>query len=235
MKKMTLISLILILICITSVYATENKFDIEVKTSSNNITKDQKQVTIDLYLKNYQGNGSLGYEAKLEYDKNVFESATITALNDWDNVQYDNTTGKFVSTKAENVENNTNIAKITLNLKESVTVKETTVKISDLIISDGDDSNTINKTITYNFLYNVKQEETTQEKPNIEIDTNISPKPETPKQLTVESVQKTKIDNTKAQTTIPQTGPTAVGTIIASIVILLGIIGYVKYRSIPLK
>ncbi|MBQ7116187.1 MAG: hypothetical protein IJN94_07220, partial [Clostridia bacterium] len=34
---------------------------------------------------------------------------------------------------------------------------------------------------------------------------------ETPKQFTVESVEKNPVDNTKAETTIPQTGSTATG------------------------
>lgn len=247
MKKVILISLILILICITSVYAIEtaNTFNIEVQTNSSNISKDQKQVTIDLYLKNYQGDGTLGYEGKLEYDKNVFETATITALSDWDKVVYDTATGKFVSTTTD-AKTDTKIAQITLELKENVTIEKAQVKITNLVLSDGTVEDTLNKTITYNFPHNVKQEETIQKEPilaNIVVDTGTTQKQETPtqvkqetpKQLTVESVQKTETDNTKAQTTIPQTGTTMTGTIIISIVILLGIIGYIKYRSIKLK
>lgn len=242
MKKITLISLILIiLICTTKVYATEttNTFNVEIQTNSSNISKEQKQVTVDLYLKNYQGDGALGYEGKLEYNKNVFETATITALSDWDKVVYDSTTGKFVSTTTD-AKTDTKIAQITLELKENVTIEKAQV-IINLVLSDGTVEDSINKTITYNFPYNIKQEETTPKEPiiaNIVVNTDKTQtqvKQETPKQLTVESVQKTETDNTKAQTTIPQTGATMEGIIIISIVIILGIVGYIRYRSIPLK
>lgn len=252
MKKITLITVLLLLICMTSVYAAEttNTFNIEVQTDSSTIAKEQKQVTIDLYLKNYNGDGTLGYEGKLEYDKNVFESVTITALNDWDKAVYDSTTGKFVSTTID-AKTDAKIAQITLKLKDNVTAESTQIKITDLVLSDGTIEDTLNKTITYNFPHNVKQEEVEKEEqeeqegvklPNIVVETTPAEQQtqketvkETPKQLTVESVEKNPVDNTKAQTTIPQTGTTAVGIIIISIIVLLGIVGYIKYRSIELK
>ena len=256
MKKITLVITILMLICIaTNVYATEtiDAFSIEAQTDSNDVSKEQKQVTIDIYLRNYQGDGTLGYEGKLEYDKDIFESVTITASDEWDKVVYDTTTGKFVSTTIE-AKTDTKIAQIILSLKENVNAETTQVGITDLIISDGTIEDTLDKSITYTFLNDVKQEEnlskseeeTEVKLPNIEVDTTTKEEEtikenkeendeETPKQLTVESVQKNSTDETKAQTTIPQTGTSMFGTIIIVAILVLGIIGYIKYRSIELK
>ena len=255
MRKIQIVTILLIiLLCIsTNIFAsTNNTFNIEMQTNGTTISKEQNEVILYVFLSKYEGDGMLGYEAKLEYDKNVFESATITALNDWDKVVYDSVTGKFVSTTT-NAKVQTKIAQITLKLKTNITAKTTQVKINNFIVSDGNVEDTFNRTVVYNFA-NSKENEDIDENvqdnitedpilPNIVVDTGTTQKQETPtqvkqetpKQLTVESVQKTETDNTKAQTTIPQTGTTMVGTIIISIVILLGIIGYIKYRSIKLK
>lgn len=243
MKKVTLIIVMFILIGITlNIYAQETStFNIEVQNSNNNISKEQKQVTIDLYLKNYEGDGTLGYEGKLEYDTKIFKSATITALNNWDKVVYDSATGKFVSTTID-AKAETKIAQITLELKENVTAETTQIKVVNLVTSDGIAENTINKTITYNFPHNVKPEEPKNEEENKNTNTETQEdgtlnktEKEPPKQLTVEAVDRDAIDDTKAKTQIPQTGTTALGATITLIVIALGIIGYIKYRSIELK
>jgi len=252
MKKAKVI-LIIILLAITSIcYATESDMSCNVTIEPENATVEQTQklVKIDITLADYQGDGILGYEGKLEYDKSIFETATITALNDWEKVTYDKETGKILSTTTT-AQKNTKIAQITLELKNNITAEKAEVTISDLAFSDGNTEKTFQKTITYNFPYNVKQDTTQDKKPDTntnnkeeqkkpavpEINTSTTnPKQDPPKQLTVESANKTTTqDNTKAQTNIPQTGATPMEITIIVVIVALAIFGYGKYHSIHLK
>lgn len=250
-KTKTGIILLIVLLVITSIcYGAENDMscNVTIETESTTVTQTQKLVKIDITLADYQGDGILGYEGKLEYDKNVFETVTITALNDWDKVTYEKETGKIVSTTTT-AQKNTKIAQITLELKNNITVEKAEVTLSNFAFSDGNIEKTFQKTITYNFPYNVKQN-TTEDKnntnnngeqkkpvvPEIDTSTNTNPKQDPPKQLTVESTNKaTTQDNTKAQTNIPQTGATPMEVISIVGIIILAIFGYGKYRSIHLK
>lgn len=249
MKKVKVGIMLLLALLLMSIncYATEPNWKIVVQTEKQEITKTQELVKIDITLENYEGDGILGYEGKLEYDKDIFDAVTITTLNDWDAINYDTTTGKFMSTTTK-AKKGTKIAQITLKLKGNITAKTTEVAIKNLAFSDGNYNKTQEKIITYHFPYN--EEETTpdkipdtndktepEKKPNVpDINTSTETKPDTPKQPSVETTNKeTTEDKTKAPTNIPQTGTTAFGIITAIAIAICGIIGYKKYHSIPLK
>lgn len=234
------ISLILLTVFMTNSKAASD-FNVKVETSSTQIAKNQTTVTIYLKLGDYNADGILGYEGTLSYDKSVFESATITALNDWEAPDYEPATGKFLST-TKKAKANTNIAQISLKLKSGATAKTTKVSVSNLIISDGTKESTVNQTITYTLLANQTQENkddtpNTNNIPtnNIVVNTNITTQTNTASNITVEPVKVDPKDKTQAATTIPQTG-SGLGMVFGFVVILgIGIIAYIRYRSIPLK
>ena len=245
MRKKIIFLIILLLVCmiIVNSYTVEaaSDFNVKVETSSTQIAKNQTTVTIYLKLGDYNADGILGYEGTLSYDKSVFESATITALNDWETPDYEPATGKFLST-TKKAKANTNIAQISLKLKSGTTAKTTKVSVSNLIISDGTKESTVNQTITYTLLANQTQENkddtpNTNNIPtnNIVVNTNITTQTNTASNITVEPVKVDPKDKTQAATTIPQTG-SGLGMVFGFIVILgIGIIAYIRYRSIPLK
>lgn len=251
MKKVRVGIILLLVVLLMSInsYATEPIWKIAIETEKKEITKTQELVKIDITLEEYQGDGILGYEGKLEYDQNIFETATITALNDWDAINYDKTTGKFMSTTTV-AKKGTKIAQITLKLKSNITEEKTEVVITNLALSDGEREITMEKAITYHFPYNEEQENTSdkipdtdektepEKKPNVpEIDTTTDQKQDSQKQPNEESTNKGVVeDKTKAQTRIPQTGTMPTIGIIAIVVIAVcAMIGYKKYHSIPLK
>ena len=75
----TFIKLCVLTIVITLMYTcaysclAETTLNVSLKSNNDNIAKDQKEITLYLNLKNYDSDGILGYEATLEYDKEVFE------------------------------------------------------------------------------------------------------------------------------------------------------------------
>ncbi len=261
MKKIAMIGTLLLIsiFSITYVWASvEENCNVSLQTDKTEISKTQEQVKITISLDSYDGDGTLGYEGKLEYDTNIFESATITSLNDWETANYETTTGMFLSTTTS-AKAGTQVAQITLDLKENVTAISTQVKITGLTFSDGDTQKTFEETFDYSFPYNKAEEqpdtnpdmdnENTNEATNqitnstINIVTNqmVNETINTGERniivqnITVESITTTNRDQSTATTTIPQTG-SGLGWMIALIVIgIIGVGAYIRYRSIPLK
>lgn len=218
------------------------KLNVKVETASTNVTKDQTAIMLYLKLENYNGDGVLGYEGTLHYDKTVFESATIKGLNDWETPDYEETTGKFLST-TKKAKANTNIAEITLKLKRGTTAKTTKVSMNDFIISDGTEETTINQSITYTLLVNQVEENENADKntntipTNMVVNTNtvLNDKTNTSSNITVESISANQKDQTLAGTTIPQTG-SGMGAVLTIVgIFIIGLIAYIRYRLIPLK
>lgn len=257
-KKIILVSIFLIFIVmfgVTNIWAAlEDTCNVSIQTDSTEIAKTQTQVKITVTLNNYEGDGILGYEGKLEYDKNVFEDATITALNDWETVNYEKTTGMFLSTTTKAVAG-TQVAQITLDLKSGVTATETTVSITGLTFSDSETQKTFAKTFTYTFPYNVTQEQPDTPNSNEEVEDNKANVlvnqtinvvtnsqvannngiTNTVQDITVEAVAGSNRDKTTASTTIPQTGAGIGYIIVFAVIAVVGIGAYIRYRSIPLK
>ena len=269
MKKKQIITAILLFMigisAISFVWASvEDTCNVTVNTDKTEMDKTQKQVKITINLDSYEGDGFLGYEGKLEYDSNIFKSATVTSLSDWETASYDANTGMFLATTTT-AKAGTQVAKITLDLKENITATTTQVKITGLTFSDGETQKVFSKTLDYTFPYNIQQEQpnedsnSNQEKPNdseqtiptneianttINVVTNqivneISDKEEQKnlvvQNITVEAVAGSNRDQTTASTKIPQTG-SGLGWIIAlGAIAVIGVAAYIRYHSIPLK
>lgn len=246
LKKITWISILIIILYMVGITwsMAANNFNVKLETASKEIKEEQKEVKLYLKLGEYNGDGILGYEGTLEYDKDVFESATIKELNDWEEPDYDATTNKFLST-TKKAKANVNIAEITLKLKANATAKTTKVSVKDLIVSDGVDETTNNPYITYTLLANKtkpEEETNTVEETNV-VDTNTiisnivietNTQTDTGSNITIEKVNPEE-DQTLASTTIPQTGNGAEFIVLVIVILTIGIGAYIRYRSIPLK
>ena len=162
MKKLLSIILItLLVIALSGTLLEVNAADlctVSITTQNQTIVEGQKQVVIQINLDEYNGAGDLGYQGTLEYDENIFENVTMTSLNDWENIDYEPTTGNFLST-TQKAQSSTTIAEITLTLKDGITAQNTTVNINDLMFADGDTSANFNQSLTFNFEQNTSTEE----------------------------------------------------------------------------
>ena len=154
MKKISIIllSLLMIMALAGNCLAEDMKCTVSLSSASTVINKDTKQIEIKINLDAYQGDGMLGYEGKIEYDKNVFESIEIKQASNWESVTYEAQTGKFVSTTTN--AKSGEVATIILNVKSGATAKTSDVIINDLTFSDGNTTATLNKTITYTLAVN---------------------------------------------------------------------------------
>lgn len=206
MKKFLTISLIIALILsITAILHpvnAESNWKVSATTNNETITEETKQVIIQLKLDNYSGNGELGYQANLSYDTNIFQSVSINAQNDWDDVEYEASTGNFIST-TKNAKEGTVIAEIILTLKDGLTSKSTTVSLNDVIFSDADVEVEFDKTFTYTLQFNVSED--TETKP----DTSDDNKPEQnqPNTETPDNNEQTPSTDNSNNTEKPNTNP----------------------------
>lgn len=150
MKKIIGLLLTIILISATTCVFAESTYNMKLKAETTEIEVGQEKIVFYIDLTQYSGDGILGYEGILEFDKDVFESALVESLNDWDKATYDTTTGKIISTTSD-AESGKDIAKITLTLKNGINEDETEVKLNNFTLSDGNLGDTFNEKITYTF------------------------------------------------------------------------------------
>lgn len=206
MKKFLTIILIIALVLLTTAILhtvnAESNWKVSATTNNETITEETKQIIIQLKLDNYSGNGELGYQANLSYDKNIFQSVSINAQNDWEDVEYEATTGGFIST-TKNAKEGTVIAEIVLTLKDGITSQSTTVSLNDVIFSDADVEVEFDKTFTYTLQFNVSED--TETKP----DTSDDNKPEQnqPNTETPDNNEQTPSTDNSNNTEKPNTNP----------------------------
>ena len=269
MKKLLIcfFSIILILSSAIISYADSLSCSVGIVCNSTKISKNTKKIEIQVNLDSYNGDGILGYEGKIEYDSNVFESATIKQAENWEAVSYETQTGKFVSTTTNAKAGN--VATIVLKVKEGVTANTTDVVITNLTFSDGESTIMLNKTITFSIEQNTEDnggnnsgnnDNNKDEKDNNKNDNKNDEKnngndnnnkndnkrpsntddennPNNNKKentIIVTPVDKEKADSSTAISKIPQTGDFSIPVAIL-IIGIIGVICYIKYRSIQIK
>ena len=252
MKKKLIITSILIVLMFSlfsiaqGVKAAEAK-SIEMNLAGNKtVKKDAKTIEVSLSLGQFIGveeNIVLGYQATMEYDKDMFSSVTAKGENGWTVTPPEGPAivGELATPTAKA---NTKIATFTLTLKDGVTPGTSgTFKLNNLKLSDGEDFEvTDNKSITIT----VEEEKTPATTPQT---TPTSEQGETPKQQTQQqtpvaktttqqqttSTKQTGSSQTKTTSTLPKAGAQNYIVITFLIVSIIGIFAFIRYKTIKIK
>ena len=257
MKKIiSIIFIIMILIAGTvNVKATDEQAkNIELNVrGQTTITEDVKTVELVVSLGSFTGiseNIVLGYQTTLEYDTNMFESVAVEGLNGWAATYSPDTNILIGDTQSASA--NTNIARITLTLKDGVQPGTSgTINLRNIELTDGTNDFTYNKSIT------VKVEEEKTEEPNTNntgdtntiqdnttntngqnqtgnsVINNNTSATNTPNSVSgLNKVNSNNVDNTKAVKSIPKAGMTNFLIIGICAIIIAGIIFKIKSRKI---
>lgn len=195
------------------------------------ITEEAKTVELTLSLGEFteiEENIVLGYETSLEYDTNMFESVKVEGLNGWTATYEESTKALIGELSTATAKANTDITKITLTLKDGIQAGDTgTVKISNLLLSDGENDFTFNKEVT------ITMEET--KKPEGNNNNNSSNNDmEVGKNNTL-STNGTNTDKTTAVTKLPSAGMKNIFIIAIVIIGITGMISFIRYKNIKLK
>lgn len=171
MKKTIGIILIIFILIVgmLPIYSNAATLNIAMNASvsKTKIDKNDKTIEVTLSLGSFSGvaeNSTLGYQGTLEFDKTVFESATVTGLNGW-TVTYDPTKSTTIVGDTAAAKANTDIAKITLKLKSNLDAgSKGNIELKNLVLTDGTNEITYNK--TFSITIEKKNNENTENKAN---------------------------------------------------------------------
>lgn len=148
---MTILIIAMILTIGTISSFAEGEANIELNLNGQTtINEDAKTVELTLSLGDFTGvedGATLGYQATLEYDENMFQSVEVEGLNGW-TANYESST-KVLLGDVDRANPNTDITKITLTLKDDVQPgTEGKVQINNILLTDGNNDFTFNKEVT---------------------------------------------------------------------------------------
>lgn len=146
-------------------YAATIDFNLSSDSQEYKITKSDETILVTIALGefvNISENISLGYTASLEYDESIFESVTVTGKNGW-YALYSSST-HIIEGDSEKAKENTTIAELNFKLKKEYAKQNetTTIKLKDILLTDGDFEIKTNKEIKIK-LMNEKAKETIEE------------------------------------------------------------------------
>ena len=148
---MTILIIAMILTIGTISSFAEGEANIELNLNGQTtVNKDTKTVELTLLLGDFTGveaGATLGYQATLEFDENMFQSVEVEGLNGW-TANYESST-KVLLGDVDRANPNTDITKITLTLKDDVQPgTEGKVQINNILLTDGNNDFTFNKEVT---------------------------------------------------------------------------------------
>lgn len=242
MKKILVSSIIILIILSIAIssYAVEvggdtqeevtPKIEVKFKAAENNNENTIKLVLSLGKFTDIKENAMIGYEAKLNYEEEIFETVEakdVKGLNGW-TATYSPITKAIIGDPIVGKED-TEIVEITLTLKEGVETEKATVSLTNFLLSD-DDENELYTTDLPIEITIKNQEPQPQPQPEIPNDTTET----TGDNNGTQSTTKIPTDTTTANTSrLPKAGNTIIIiSIIAIICIAIGTVsgkGYIGY------
>lgn len=179
------------------------------------------------------------YTGKIVYDSNVFEDikqSDFSTSGEWMDLVYNEKNGKFVIERTEKAKNSESIFSVNLRTKEKIENKDFEVSLIDNVVSGGEKDINIDETkITIKATQNINNDPENNNNNDANIKGNDI---ESVKEL-VSKVSEasalasgTTLDNTKANSILPNTGWKITAVIIALIIVINGGIAIYKWWKI---
>lgn len=162
MKKIifSIIIVITLICCIFMGTEANSQITAKLTSSENNIEKG-KEILITLGYDKFNGitDGINVYKAKLEYDEQIFEEVLekdFKTLNNWTEFKYNKNTKEFIAIKKDGSKNTEDVIQINMKTKKETELKQTNVKITEIIASEGKKDINIDEV---NFKLNIIEDE----------------------------------------------------------------------------
>lgn len=113
----------------------------KIEANANKI-KEGEEIEIKFYLQDYEDikEGLNVYKATLDYDNNIFEKVVLedfTCQNQWEEFLYNENTHEFIAIKKAGSKEKEEVVALKLKAKNDIQAGETTIKIKDIISSEG--------------------------------------------------------------------------------------------------
>ena len=223
-KSKILTILLMIVLLLTLVAGTVNAASAGVILTSNSKLKAGETVTVDINLSALEAEGGIsGIQAKVNYDKDVFETLTtssFTSANGW-TAKYSDNSGILTGLKDTKVTSPEKIFTITLKVKSDITVNSATITLEDIKVSGGaENAGGTGNISANNASVTLKAEEVT-----VQPAAEPAVKPTT----TQGATQADKTQSTLKS--LPKTGVERTGAIIAVVAIIAGV-NYILYKKL---
>lgn len=251
MKTIKILTVSIVSLMIIGLFQISNAAsNVDVKlTGETEVKQDSKTVTLTISLGDFTEipeNPIMGYEAVLEYDKDIFSSVTVEGLNNW-NAQYLDSTQRLIGETVSTGEPNKEIAKITLTLNENAKVGTTSVKLTNGLLTVNDEDS-----LDFEFEKEVQitikekeqeqeqgdEEEQKEEEKNTFAGYQIAGSEEKQNSGTASNVgsssSNSSKDKTIAEKDLPKTGIAKIAVIMI-LIATVGIASLIRYKSIKLK
>lgn len=244
MKKITSLFLIIFIIfgMVFAVNAAENETEKKVAVSVSidgptSIEIGTELITLTIKLGAFTGieeNKPMGYEAVLNYNKNLIESVTVEGLNSWSagySKETQKITGDVGFAKA-----NTQIAKVTFQLNKNLTDEsDLGISFSKFNITDDDlldQTLDLPKTITIKNAETLEEQKQETDGESLQVQNQGQQIPKVENKKTIKEINTDK--TTSKSSTLPKAG---LKTVVPLIVILavVGIVFITRSKSIKLK
>lgn len=134
--------------------STNSSVKANLSVSSDKILKGQALV-ITLGFDDYKDfrKGINSYKGMLEYDEDIFEVIDqnyFVNKNNWENLKYNPDTKEFIAIKRASSKTPEEVVDILLMAKKDANLGQSTVKISDIVVSDGKKDTSVND-VSVNF------------------------------------------------------------------------------------
>ena len=234
-KILTIILIIIMMITlgtINSLAAGNIELNITGETTVNE-TANTVELTLSLRgFTDIEEGVPLGYEGTITYDENIFESIAVEGLNGW-TVSYEDSTKTLVG-EINTATANTEIAKITLTLKDGVEPGTSgTVNFNNILLTDGTNDFTFNREVTVTV--GGTEEVPTPENPGSgdEEENVLAEEPTNENSNTnTTTIQGGNTDRTTSSTRLPSAGIKNVLIIAIAVVVIAMIVFKIKSRDI---
>lgn len=246
--KTKLKSTLIIILLITMIILTGkvNAASVSMALGSQSTLKEGDVVVVTLSISSVDaGDGVDSILATLDYDKDVFEEVTdenFEGKNKWNVNTYSTDSQRFTVSKSSKVKAAGDVLTISLKVKNSISKESTVVTLKNITTSGGGvdmggtgDINVQNTSVT------IKKQATTPTEPTKPSTTTNETSTNTIKQpTTTNTVGQINVNNNNKKDTasgkIPQTGENTIGIIAGiSIVAIISIVAFVKYRDLKIK
>lgn len=229
MKKISLRVLALVivtLISLSGINMVRAASSVATLTAADNVRlKAGETINVSVNI----ASGYEGFQGKLEYDTSVFESVSMAKVGDWNADLSNNVAVIDRATAAAGTEN---VATLTLKVKSSISVGETTIRLTSVKASKGGATETANNaTIT------IKAEEKPNSGSESGTTTPTTPATNSNKNTSVNTTKNTSKNTIQSSKTtakrILNAGDATTMAIIAvvAVVAIVGCLGFIKYSK----
>lgn len=123
---------------INFVAINDSKIKVTINTDKTTLkTGEEFEVQVNVNELNTIENGIIAFSGSIDYDSDLLEMINMESQNDWDENEYNEYNFKFITTNNKFITEDGTIFKIKFKVKDITTEQTTTIKIKDIIASNG--------------------------------------------------------------------------------------------------